>query len=1001
MGDLVRLGALFVSLMLLSGLLATPTSAASASGLGAAPSAVVAAKARPRATVAGSYLPLSTGKVRVVLTSNVTKVTVYYRTAKNKKRSLTMRVSAGSAATTLPAGSKKIDAKAKASSKLRASKRVALALLKPPAGLTAAAGTNSVSLRWSAAPGVTRWQVFQSTSLGGGWKRATPGQVGVPRARLSSLPAGKRIYFAVAAMAGGARTGLSRPVAATPKAPLPRTPAPVVTELTAVEVTSSSVRLAWPATLKSPVLRRAAGPIAPTGPAKGIAVPVTGNQARDSGLAADRDYSYALFAGNRRATLTVHTAGSSGSYAVGADTLLAKADQVAAAAPATPLDGVAAATVKLSRGTPAPAVGGHVVLPPSSGLPGGFIGEVSKSDPSGALTLRQASLDDVFSQLSVDVSESLDIPDIVLSPSDVVSSATQTGGTTLRSQASGAPLITCDSSMKWGVEPLRVEFSDAHAVFSFEKGFQAGKHVLDPPVAWARVRQGVDFNVTTSLVAEVGAAPIKCKLAPALMSRFRFAKTVMAGVVPILILIEPALELEIGGKADVAEWKTRTKVKAGFTMQGQLGVMAPPTLAWPDLGFSNFHNDGLKVLGFNTPVAGEAFASAKFVGTLTVGPGAGTTEAGAVAGLVGELSVGPKLTLPVPLPNPVCVTSTLENGLKLGASAKVYVTDWGVDWTVKPVELGLPPRELGKWCWPSAGTEPAHPGKPTLTAGDKQISAVWSAPTSTGGNPITGYTATATPGARQCSTTGELTCTITGLTNGTRYSVVVAARNRVGTSAQSAAASAVPGPAAQPAITLTPTSIGAWNSDACRFTPPFATSFAIHATGFHPGAQIGGIGLVEGGMAWIGTGHMVRPDGTYDFDSLSVERPSASYTVEVTDDRGARATAKLDVLPTSCARQVSQTGDSATVVVAGAGFRRGEMVGVLVNQTPAASGAAEFNGSFSTSTALTCPTSGNWDITVIGQQSGIQISFRAGCGLGTASQKDLPAPRAGIAALRG
>ncbi len=79
--------------------------------------------------------------------------------------------------------------------------------------------------------------------------------------------------------------------------------------------------------------------------------------------------------------------------------------------------------------------------------------------------------------------------------------------------------------------------------------------------------------------------------------------------------------------------------------------------------------------------------------------------------------------------------------------------------------------------------------------GNQALSVTWAAPTSTGQSPISHYTATATPGGATCTwTSGPLGCVITGLTNGTSYTVKVTATNAQGTGPASAAsAPAVPG----------------------------------------------------------------------------------------------------------------------------------------------------------------------------------------------------------------
>jgi len=85
---------------------------------------------------------------------------------------------------------------------------------------------------------------------------------------------------------------------------------------------------------------------------------------------------------------------------------------------------------------------------------------------------------------------------------------------------------------------------------------------------------------------------------------------------------------------------------------------------------------------------------------------------------------------------------------------------------------------------------PNAPTTVTATRGNGTITATWNDAVNNG-DPVTGYTATAytalTGGtaAGTCTTTGTLTCTITGLTNGTAYWIAVKATNTIGTSADS------------------------------------------------------------------------------------------------------------------------------------------------------------------------------------------------------------------------
>ena len=82
---------------------------------------------------------------------------------------------------------------------------------------------------------------------------------------------------------------------------------------------------------------------------------------------------------------------------------------------------------------------------------------------------------------------------------------------------------------------------------------------------------------------------------------------------------------------------------------------------------------------------------------------------------------------------------------------------------------------------------PSGPQNVTVVSGDDQVVVSWAVPQLTGsGGAVTGYTATASPGGKTCSTTGALSCTIAGLTNGDPYTVVVTAANAAGTGFPSA-----------------------------------------------------------------------------------------------------------------------------------------------------------------------------------------------------------------------
>lgn len=146
--------------------------------------------------------------------------------------------------------------------------------------------------------------------------------------------------------------------------------------------------------------------------------------------------------------------------------------------------------------------------------------------------------------------------------------------------------------------------------------------------------------------------------------------------------------------------------------------------------------------------------------------------------------------------------------------------------------LGGNALDVGTFTYALPPIPAGPPEKVVGQAGDRLVQVTWSAPTSSGSYPITYYRAEVSPGGATCLVQSE-SCTVTGLTNGTAYTVRVQA--------------------------LTGAGWGAWSSPSATFTPqPTPVAESIVITGSR-GEVRGRSGVIVAGTSTGMVGRSLTP----------------------------------------------------------------------------------------------------------------------------------------------
>jgi len=174
-------------------------------------------------------------------------------------------------------------------------------------------------------------------------------------------------------------------------------------------------------------------------------------------------------------------------------------------------------------------------------------------------------------------------------------------------------------------------------------------------------------------------------------------------------------------------------------------------------------------------------------------------------------------------------------------------------------------------------TVPGAPSIGTATAGNAQATVPFTPPNSNGGSPITGYTATSSPGGKT-GTGASSPITVTGLTNKTPYKFTVTATNSVGTGSASGASNSVT-PDIAPTVSISTPSNGATGS------PPASFSLTASAAAGISGESITVQYYVNGTA--IGPALTTSP---YSYNWTNVAAGNYTLTATATDNYGAVGT---------------------------------------------------------------------------------------------------------------
>ncbi|WP_456604933.1 choice-of-anchor L domain-containing protein [Blastococcus sp. SYSU DS0617] len=490
-------------------------------------------------------------------------------------------------------------------------------------------------------------------------------------------------------------------------------------QATHVKTTSIGMRWTTPRGAKV-VVRRTNGDVPAARRTAGVPVRVKGSTARDDRLKPGRTYSFAVFTKVGKkwvgpVTMTAGTASPPGStdaaYIAPPTTLVVGPGDVVAA-------GGTGSGVQVALGPAVPprVLGSAVVLPQSAQLPGGFLGVVTGLSADGrSVTLSPGGISDAFDYYSVSIPEISTAataigpaggPDVApgndhvpdrsqrtpLPPEDTTRSPDEPSQAPPGTLAPSAAGFGCSDGAG-----RSIEFKPQISLSGRFKATISKKELLfvDVPTG-ASLDMALTATVTgTADIETTGSWDCGLDLEP---TRLQLTAT----PIPLSFYFEPTVGFSVQGATDVED--VGMTVKAGVQLSGSLSLDGKASFSGSPILKATPHTPTISLNGsIGATVGGEVI----------VGPGAGTTSAGVIAGVGGhinplEAGFGPTFTRHDSRFN-TCLSAEAKATFGLRLTAKAWLGNWDISRNVT-IDALQGSHSYGSWDLPSGcGSAPPPP----------------------------------------------------------------------------------------------------------------------------------------------------------------------------------------------------------------------------------------------------------------------------------------------------